>query len=222
MSPEFFVTQDGSHSLVSERFGVTYHSKYGAIQESMHVFIQHGLRPLLAQKRGLSLLELGFGTGLNALLTLHEAELHQIPIRYEAIEAYPISAEAALKLNYTVQPGLEGYQKHFLAMHEAPWEQKTDISTYFAITKRHAVLQDIRYPPMFDLVYYDAFAPSAQPELWESDTLGITFQALKSGGILVTYCAKGEVKRRLKALGFEVQTLQGPPGKREMIRCVKP
>lgn len=222
MSPEFLVTQDGSHSLVSERYGVTYHSKYGAIQESMHVFIQHGLRPLLVQKRGLSILELGFGTGLNALLTLHEAESHKISISYEAIEAYPISVEAASKLNYAAQPGLEGYQKLFLAMHEAPWNQKNDISTFFTLTKRHVALQDIQYPPIFDLVYYDAFAPSAQPELWESDTLGITFQALKPGGVLVTYCAKGEVKRRLKALGYEVQTLQGPPGKREMIRCVKP
>lgn len=222
MSPEFFVTQDGSHSLVSERFGVTYHSKYGAIQESMHVFIQHGLRPLLAQKRSLSILELGFGTGLNALLTLHEAELHKIAISYEALEAYPITTEAASKLNYAAQPGLEGYQKPFLAMHEAPWDQKTDISTYFALTKRQAALQNVQYTSIFDLVYYDAFAPSAQPELWESETLNIPFQALKPGGVLVTYCAKGEVKRRFKALGFEVQTLQGPPGKREMIRCVKP
>lgn len=220
---ELFETQDGSHSLLSQTYGVSYHSKYGAIQESMHVFIQAGLYPLLLARKELSILEMGFGAGLNALLTLHETQQQGFRVgRYETIEASPISPEQAAALNYPTQlsddPTLAD---SFRYMHNCPWEEEVAITPLFTLAKRHAQLQDQSFEPLFDLVFYDAFAPGAQPELWTLDALSIVCAALKPGGILVTYCAKGEVKRHFKALGLKVESLPGPPGKREMIRAVK-
>ncbi len=217
-----FETQDGSHSIFSETFGVSYHSKYGAIQESTHVFIHSGLYYRMAGASQLSVLEIGFGTGLNALLTLLEANNRQLPIYYEAVEAYPITLEEARLLNYPEileNPAAAGA---FLQLHEGEWEKAFQATPFFSFCKRRNHFEEVQYTNAFDVIYFDAFAPNAQPELWEEDILRKMYDALRPNGVLTTYCAKGVVKRRLKNLGFTVEALKGPPGKREMTRAVKP
>lgn len=215
-----FETQDGSHSLFSEAFGVSYHSRYGAIQESTHVFIQSGLYYRMAGSGQLSVLEIGFGTGLNALLTLLEANKRELPVYYEAVEAFPVSIEEARQLNYPQI--LDGTAAGaFLQLHEIEWEETHQLSPFFSFRKTHSRFEEVQYQGAFDVIYFDAFAPNAQPELWEEDVLGRMYNALKKNGVLTTYCAKGVVKRRLKSLGFTVESLKGPPGKREMTRAVK-
>lgn len=218
---EIFETQDGSHSILSRRYGVSYHSKYGAIQESRHVFIEAGLYDKALQQKNISILEIGFGTGLNALLTFYEAERHEWNIRYEAIEAYPIELSQAAQLNYANQLKSESLQAVFSALHEYSWDDQHDFSPYFSFRKVRKLFQDIQYEDQFDLIYFDAFAPNAQPELWEPPFLALLYKALHNGGTLVTYCAKGSVKRAFKEVGFTIEALPGPPGKREMTRCIK-
>jgi tRNA U34 5-methylaminomethyl-2-thiouridine-forming methyltransferase MnmC len=217
---EIFETQDGSHSIQSKEYGVSYHSKYGAIQESLHVFIKAGLRYRLAEMNSISVLEIGFGTGLNALLTLAEAEKTDTAVYYEAIEAYPIPWEQARVLNY---PELtdQAFRPGFLKMHEMDWGVKERIRPHFTFKKQKLLFQEIDFPPQFDVIYFDAFAPNAQPELWEAPLLQKMYDALREKGVLVTYCAKGAVKRTLKSIGFTIESIQGPPGKREMTRAVK-
>lgn len=217
---KIFETQDGSHSIYSESYGVSYHSKYGAIKESMHVFIQAGLFYRIPGAEQLSVLDIGFGTGLNALLTLVEAGKRQLPVYYEAIEAYPISVEEAAQLNYPVLLD-SNLSDIFLQMHEMPWGESRQITPYFSFCKKQSRFESLGYAEAFDVVYFDAFAPNAQPELWEEDILKKMYDALKEKGVLTTYCAKGVVKRCLKRLGFAVESLKGPPGKREMTRAVK-
>lgn len=218
---EIIETQDGSHSIYSRQFGVTYHSKYGAIQESRHVFIEAGLFYKVLTQKEIAVLEIGLGTGLNALLTYIESQRRQLQIRYEAVEAFPLTPAQARQLNHPAL--LEGgaFREQFLAIHEAPWGKRTTLASSFELTKRLGHFEEIEFPPEFDVVYFDAFAPNAQPELWELSTLRKAYEALVPGGVFVTYCAKGAVKRRLKTLGFEVEKLQGPPGKREMTRAIK-
>jgi tRNA U34 5-methylaminomethyl-2-thiouridine-forming methyltransferase MnmC len=218
---ELFVTQDGSFSFIAHRFGVTYHSKYGAVTESRHVFIQAGLYPLIATHSSLNILEIGFGTGLNALMTLQEANTRQFPINYESFEAFPIDTATANTLNYAECLGDLSLDPPFHAMHEQAWNTQADYSPFFTLNKRLEKFEVIDAIDQFDLIYFDAFAPSSQPELWEIPLLQLMYNALRPGGIFVTYCAKGAVKRNLKTLGFTVESLQGPPGKREMTRAIK-
>ncbi|MCB0571631.1 MAG: tRNA (5-methylaminomethyl-2-thiouridine)(34)-methyltransferase MnmD [Phaeodactylibacter sp.] len=215
-----FETQDGSHSVLSEEYGVSYHSKYGAIQESMHVFIESGFRYKAPVSNKLSILEAGFGTGLNAVLTLLEASRHRTSVYYETIEAFPLQASEARLLNYPALLGEEAAE-HFMQLHELDWDQPHTITPYFTFRKRLSRLEEAQYEHTFDIVYYDAFAPGAQPYLWEEPVLEKMYNALGEGGVLVTYCAKGAVKRVLKNLGFTIEALKGPPGKREMTRAVK-
>lgn len=218
---EIIETQDGSHSIYSPKFGVTYHSKYGAVQESRHVFIESGLFYVALTRKDIAVLEIGLGTGLNALLTLIESQRRQLRIQYEAVEAFPLSMEQARRLNHPSILESGAYQDQFLAMHEAAWGRHIELSPAFEFKKELRHFEEIDYSQEFDLVYFDAFAPDAQPELWDLPVLSRVYEALRPGGILVTYCAKGVVKRRLKSLGFEVESLKGPPGKREMTRAVK-
>ncbi len=215
------MTQDGSHSVVAHRFGVSYHSKYGAVRESMHVFIGAGLLPLLQPGGQLSVLEAGLGTGLNAFMAYLEGEKSLAEITYEAIEAFPIEPAFAVELNFPEVLQATGQKEIFHAMHQLPWGQLFPLGPRFKFRKILERFELYRPEKFFDVVFFDAFAPGAQPELWQTEVLAIFHRALRSGGVLVTYCAKGEVKRRLKALGFQVETLPGPPGKREMIRAVK-
>jgi len=218
---EIFETQDGSHSILSQQYGVSYHSKYGAIQESRHVFIQMGLYFKALQQKDIAILELGFGTGLNALLTYLEAAAHPWNIVYETIEAYPITLAQAAQLNYPTLLNQEKLQTVFAALHQSNWGEKHILSPNFTFQKNKQQFQTIDYQDQFDLIYFDAFAPGAQPELWEASMLAKLYQALRAGGVLVTYCAKGSVKRTFKEVGFQIESLPGPPGKREMTRCTK-
>lgn len=217
-----FETQDGSHSILSEQFGVPYHSKYGAVRESHHVFIQAGLYFKAASKKNMSILELGFGSGLNALLTLIEAETHGWKIDYETVEAFPIPIAQARQLNYPSSLNAMQWQQAFLQMHENKASEQQWITPNFRFQKILDHFQNIQIADRFDVIYFDPFAPDTQPELWEIPLLQAMYEALLPGGVLVTYCAKGIVKRNLKSVGFQVESLPGPPGKREMTRAIKP
>jgi len=217
-----FETQDGSHSIFSEEFGVSYHSKYGAVQETRHVFIDAALRFKAVIQRKISILEIGLGTGLNALMTYLEAKKRNLEISYIAYEAFPISLEAAQQLNFNEILQVEEEDAFVLQeLHGADWETEYKINEDFQFLKHQQTFDQVHYQDTFDIIYFDAFAPNAQPELWELPIMEKMFAALKQNGILVTYCAKGEVKRTMKKAGFTVERLKGPPGKREMTRAVK-
>lgn len=222
MKNELFITADGSHSLRSEQFGVSYHSVHGAIQESLHVFIEAGLRPLLdAGQQEIRVLEMGLGTGLNVVLTLVEAvKLPQTTFVYESYERFPITVKQAAELNY--QELLPDSGPAIKTVHEMEWGAWGDLSPNFSFCKQQADFlneKERSYPPtFFDVIYYDAFAPASQPEFWTPEALQVCYDALKPGGVFVTYCAKGQFKRDLRSVGFSVEPLPGPPGKREMTR----
>ena len=221
---QLVVTEDGSHTLFNQDIQESYHSTHGALHESTHVFIGNGLRYTLDlyQKTSLTVFELGFGTGLNAVLTAIYAEQNQVNIIYESVEKFPLSQELALSLNYPEL--IEDTNAHliFSKLHKSPWNQSQQISPYFGLKKIACGIEEYQaQQPCFDLCYFDAFAPSKQAEMWEIPILSKVYQLLTEGGILVTYSAKGQLKRDLKSLGFTVETLPGPPGKKEMVRAKK-
>lgn len=214
-------TADGSHTIAIPGMQVTYHSKHGAIRESKHVFIDAGLKPLLQQGlETVCVLEMGFGTGLNALLTaMHNPEGKTI--QYVAIEAYPVEQIICAALNYCEQLQVPELDPFFRQLHSAEWNQQVAVAPAFTLQKIHCRLQEYQPEQTFHLVYYDAFAPNAQPELWSIDIFRKIFNSLQADGVLVTYCSKGDVRRALIAAGFTVEKIPGPPGKREMLRAIK-
>jgi tRNA U34 5-methylaminomethyl-2-thiouridine-forming methyltransferase MnmC len=218
---KIFTTNDGSHTLQSEQFGVSYHSVHGAIRESNHVFIQNGLRMLTVLGQKVRILELGFGTGLNAFLTYLESVQRDLRVYYQTIEAYPINIQLVHQLNYPQLLNATEFQKDFLQLHQVDWDKNLKLGATFRFQKRSCKFEDIDYTSEFDIVYFDAFGPAAQPELWTLDMMKKVHQALRKEGVLVTYCAQGQFKRHLKELGFVVERLPGPPGKREMTRAIK-
>ncbi len=213
-------TADGSHSLFNSALNETYHSVHGAIQESLYVFIQQGLDYWLERNPGkeVRILEIGFGTGLNALLTLQHSSVKGIKVYYESWEAFPLPKDVLIKLNY---PDLLRAANHFEVLHQASWNKPTAITPHFTLYKHDGdiLLNSLPQAPDFDIVYYDAFAPSKQPDLWTEEVLRKVTETLAVNGIWVTYCAKGQLKRDLKSLGLTVETLPGPPGKKEMVRA---
>ena len=218
---KLFQTQDGSHSIFSDQFGVSYHSKYGAIQETQHVFIDAALRYKALIQKDIAILDIGFGTGLNAYMTLLEAIQKDLHIDYTSYEAFPITLSQAKMLNYPSLLSEPLMAAQFLQLHEANWNEVIPINQHFRFRKCLQSFETIDTQAAYDIIYFDAFAPNAQPELWEAPLLSQMYQALKPEGVLVTYCAKGVVKRTLKAVGFQIESLKGPPGKREMTRAVK-
>ncbi|MEL6656816.1 MAG: tRNA (5-methylaminomethyl-2-thiouridine)(34)-methyltransferase MnmD [Bacteroidota bacterium] len=212
-------TQDGSHSILSERFGVTYHSKYGAIQESQHVFLGAGLNVVMPKLDQVRIFEMGFGSGLNAYLSLLAAQKANKSIYYEAVEAFPISIEEAKQLNYAQQ--LDEDASLLEALHQAQWGEEISITPNFQLLKWQQTLEEATLKGGYDVVFYDAFGPRTQPELWEREPFQQLYDAMNTDGVLVTYCAKGVFKRNLKDIGFKVEGLPGPPGKREMTRAFK-
>jgi tRNA U34 5-methylaminomethyl-2-thiouridine-forming methyltransferase MnmC len=199
----------------------TYHSTYGAVQESRHVFIDKGLKFLLQREAdSFDVLEIGFGTGLNALLTIEAAEASNVNIRYTTIDNFPLQEEIWKHLHYSESASAEDV---FRSLHETSWDESHLITKHFELRKINTSIHDVELKgDEFDIVYFDAFAPNKQPEMWEQQVLEKMYRALKPNGLFLTYCAKGQVKRDLRAIGFEVETLDGPPGKKEMIRAVKP
>lgn len=212
------ITNDGSSTLSSKFENEHYHSVHGALSESLHVFIQNGL--LQIHKKKISILEMGFGTGLNTLLTfIHKNKCKQI--NYHSIESDPIDSAMALKLNYLEQLKIEKLKDFFSEIHHCSWDEKHFLDHSFNFIKWKTTMQEVSFTEQYDLVYYDAFGPRVQPELWTEELFLKIFNSMNEEGVLVTYCAKGEVKRILKRVGFTVKSLPGPPGKREMTQAIK-
>ena len=221
MKREFLTTGDGSITIHIPEWNEQYHSKHGAINEALHVFIQAGLRHFLitSQSKEVQILEIGFGTGLNAFLTQLFSEKEQINIEYTGVEAYPVLFSDIEKLNYPKL--LESSEMIFEKLHQVPWEKSTQISENFTLKKRKQFFSEIDDVDAYNLIYFDAFGARVQPELWTEAILEKMYRALKPEGVLVTYAAKGSVRRAMEAVGFKVERLPGPPGKREMLRSVR-
>lgn len=218
MNTQVVVTADGSHSVFNAEVGQHYHSIYGAVQESERVFIDLGLRYMFEQMSGqVRVFEMGFGTGLNTLMTIREAMRHNRTIDYVGVEAYPIPVEEASLLNYDSE-----LTTFWLPdLHLAPWGVPTPIVPALTLTKYHTRLEDLPPIGLFDLVYYDAFAPEGQPELWTLEIFQKVATLLRPGGALTTYCSKSAVQRNLREAGFKVEKHVGPARKREVIRAIR-
>ncbi|GAB2794925.1 tRNA (5-methylaminomethyl-2-thiouridine)(34)-methyltransferase MnmD [Rhabdobacter roseus] len=219
-SERLVLTADGTHSLYSPVFNQHYHSLHGALQESRHIFIGLGLEPLLqanAPSTPIQIFEMGFGTGLNALLAWQLADRLRQPVTYLGVEAFPISEAEAAQLNFGEQTGQAGLSQ----LHRAAWGTSQVLSDYFTFQKQHTTLQAFRPEVLYDVIFYDAFAPGAQPELWSEATFAQVAAFTRPGGYLVTYSSKGSVRRALQAAGFAVEKHPGPGTKREVVRAVR-
>ncbi|WP_420319974.1 tRNA (5-methylaminomethyl-2-thiouridine)(34)-methyltransferase MnmD [Flagellimonas sp.] len=219
MKRRIITTADGSKTIQIEDWDEQYHSKHGAVQEAYHVFIDHGLR--LFKDTYIKILEIGFGTGLNALITLLEKEKLSLNIDYVGVEAFPVSLEEVQQLDYCKQLKTAQSQMIFERMHKSPWEKRVKIGPNFSLEKQQKDFKSIDDTNLFNLIYFDAFGARVQPELWTEDIFSKMYRALMDGGVLVTYSAKGSVRRALQTVGFSVERLPGPPGKREMLRATK-
>ncbi|MBI2269009.1 MAG: tRNA (5-methylaminomethyl-2-thiouridine)(34)-methyltransferase MnmD [Bacteroidetes bacterium] len=212
----------GSHTLFLPEVNENYHSCHGAINESKHVFIKNGLEYYSQQAIQVNILEVGMGTGLNVFLTfLHSVNESKQSVNYFAIEPFPLEMDIVQQLNYPVLLNAGVYADQFSLIHSTGFNESTRLSDHFLFTKKNEKLEQFKSDGNFDIVFFDAFAPRVQPELWTKAIFDRLYTFLKPGGIIVTYCAKGEVKRNLRASNFKVESLPGPPGKREMVRAVK-
>jgi len=223
---KIITTSDGSKTIFLPEWNEQYHSIHGAIQEANHVFIKHGLHHychsnLSESKSKISILEVGFGTGLNAFITLLEAEKLNLKVTYVGVEAFPVKMDEVSELDYPLQLSVEVKADIFIKFHEVSWEEQIAISEGFKLTKRKQDFSEIADLNKFDLIYFDAFGARVQPELWTETIFQIMYNALKENGVLVTYSAKGSVRRAMQEVGFVVERLPGPPGKREMLRATK-
>jgi tRNA U34 5-methylaminomethyl-2-thiouridine-forming methyltransferase MnmC len=224
MKLEIIKTKDGSHSLLVPEINETYHSTHGALTESEYVFIQQGLEHYVSTNNvsEINILEIGFGTGLNALLTCLAAETGNTRINYYSLETNPVDPAIIRELNYHELIDAENAAIVFENLHASKWNELVGINDNFCLKKIEQQLQKyLGEKNQFDLVYFDAFAPSRQPEMWELSLFEGIFGRMKPKGVLVTYCAQGQFKRDLKSCGFEVERLPGPPGKAEMTRAIK-
>lgn len=219
MKREIIITADGSSTIHIPEWNEQYHSKHGAIQEAYHVFIKSGLE--LFSDRSLSILEIGFGTGLNSFITFLEAQKLNLVVNYVGVEAFPVDDEEIEKLNYISELNAENTIEVFQKMHQQNWGEKLALSSAFSLTKRKQFFNEINDENTFDLIYFDAFGARVQPELWTEEIFKKMYVSLKKGGVLVTYSAKGSVRRAMQTVGFKVERLPGPPGKREMLRATK-
>tara|TARA_B110001454_G_scaffold214397_1_gene234115 strand:- start:750 stop:1415 length:666 start_codon:yes stop_codon:yes gene_type:complete len=217
MKREILITSDGSTTINLPELNEQYHSKNGSINESYHVFINSGLRQVSSNT--VSILEIGFGTGLNCFITYLEAKKE---INYVGVEAYPVTSEEVESMNFISVLNAEKDKATFDKIHDIPWEEKHQISDKFSLTKRKQFFEDIDDKDAFNLIYFDAFGARVQPQLWTVEIFRKMFDSLKENGILVTYSAKGSVRRAMQEVGFTVERLPGPPGKREMLRAIKP
>ena len=220
MDKEFVITEDGSHTIYLPEIDEHYHSTHGAIQESLHIYINQGL--LQITKKEISILEIGFGTGLNAYLTYAFADSENLVINYLSIEKYPLNEADYLKLNYP-QNIFPEFADVFENLHRSKWDSVLKISPTFSLMKIHDDLLSFEFNelPQFDLVYYDAFAPGKQPEMWTDEIINKVATTVKKDGILVTYCAKGSVRRAFSSAGFQMERIPGPIGKKEILKGKK-
>jgi len=223
---EVVITADGSSTIHLPDWDEQYHSKHGAIQEAYHVFIKHGLQyfyseSISSKNENTAILEIGFGTGLNAFITFIEADKLNLNIDYVGVEAYPVSMEEIRLLNYTKALKAENDLAVFETLHEVAWNEKKTIAAHFTLEKQKKFFAEIEAQEAFNIIYFDAFGARVQPELWTESVFKRMYNALKENGVLVTYSAKGSVRRAMQAVGFTVERLEGPPGKREMLRGIK-
>lgn len=214
---KFIVTKDGSHTLWNEDLDETYHSRHGAVQEALHVFIETGLKHVLKERDEISILEVGFGTGLNAWLTLQELTELNKKAKYTGMEPYPVPAAIFSELNYTDKGGADLFEQ----IHSFKWEEWNEDPSGNQIIKMQVSLEDFQTEEKFDLIYFDAFGPNSQPSMWQPELLEKCADLLAPGGVFVTYCCKGQVRRDLQSAGLRMEKLPGPPGKREMLRGTK-
>ncbi|EMQ94533.1 putative peptidase [Xanthomarina gelatinilytica] len=225
MERKIIITGDGSKTIQLVGLNEHYHSVHGALQEAEHVFIKHGLLHAIdhfsTKNQPISILEIGFGSGLNALATLVASEKHSVSIAYVGVEAYPVSKEEVLELDYATLFQEARYQDLNNQIHLVPWGTFQKISPHFSLLKQQKMFKDITDTNTHHLIYFDAFGPRVQPDLWTESVFKIMFDALMPSGVLVTYSAKGSVRRAMQAVGFTVEKLPGPPGKREMLRATK-
>lgn len=220
MKKEIFITSDGSTSFHLPKWNEQYHSKHGALQEAYHVFIRSGL-DLFSDKSTVAILEIGFGTGLNTFITFLESVKRQLKIDYVGVEKYPLSSEEVRLLNYVSTLKATEFKAIFDKIHGVSWEEKQAIEKHFSLTKRLQDFKAIKDENVFNLIYFDAFGARVQPELWTEEIFTKMYTSLKPNGILVTYSAKGSVRRAMQAVGFKVEKIPGPKGKREMLRAIK-
>ena len=213
------ITADGSNSIFIAEMNESYHSMHGAIQEADHVFISNGLAHVESEK--VRVFELGFGTGLNAILSLDYGLKSGKQIQYDAIDAYPVENKVIEQLNYTSL--IEGdYKSEFDRMHYSEWDENIEIMKHFKLRKIHYRIQDHKFrKERYNIIYFDAFGPKAQPDMWLPEVLNKMYEALTKGGMLLTYCAQGQFRLNLRSIGFKVEILKGPPGKREMTRAIR-
>ncbi len=224
MERKIIKTGDGSVTIHLPEWDEQYHSKHGAVQEARHVFLKMGLYYFIEkhpEKERISILEIGFGTGLNAFLTLLEAEKLNIKINYTGVEAYPVSKEEISVLNYPEAAGAETRAAEFKKMHALTWDKELAVTDSFSLEKQEKKFEEISVENSYDLIYFDAFGARVQPELWTEEIFQKMHRAMKKSAVLVTYAAKGSVRRAMLTSGFTVEKLPGPPGKREMLRAVK-
>ncbi len=235
MQREIVITGDGSTTIHLPEWDEQYHSKHGAIQEAYHVFIKHGLYHFISKlkndrnvtssavekSQNISVLEIGFGTGLNAFITLLETEKLNINIDYVGIEGYPVLMDEINQLNYTKELKSENNDALFQKLHTVSWEEEYMITSNFSLKKQQKLFHQIEDENKYNIIYFDAFGARVQPELWTEAIFKKMFNALKEEGVLVTYSAKGSVRRAMQDVGFAVERLPGPPGKREMLRATK-
>ncbi|NBL64203.1 tRNA (5-methylaminomethyl-2-thiouridine)(34)-methyltransferase MnmD [Flavobacterium sp. NST-5] len=219
MKREIIQTADGSQTIYMPDLDETYHSRHGAIQEAKHVFIKNGLSIL--QGKPISILEIGFGTGLNAFITFLETIKSAQKINYVGIEAFPITPEDAMQMKYSHALNAGEFAEIFLEMHTCLWNEKINLGNHFSFEKKKIKFQEIDFQSQFDLIYFDAFGYNVQPELWNEAIFEQMFLALKNNGILVTYACRTPIITAMKSSGFMVEKLAGPPGKREMLRAYK-
>ena len=216
---EIIQTKDGSTTIHIEEWDECYHSRFGAIREAQHVFIKKGLS--LFENESVSILEIGFGTGLNAFITFLESKKMHQTINYVGVEGFPVSTEEVALMNYVAELDAESERAIFEKMHECNWEEQVVLREDFVLTKRNQFFENINDLEKFDLIYFDAFGYDVQPELWSTAIFQKMYNALKNNGILVTYAARGVIKRSMNEVGFTVEKLEGAPGKREMFRARK-
>lgn len=220
MKREIITTQDGSTSIYLPELNESYHSKFGAIQEAQHVFIKNGM-DLFQSNDTIHILEIGFGTGLNAFITFLEANKRKQKIYYDGVEAYPVSIADAKQMNYVNELKAYEFEAIFEKIHSTQWEQKIELTPSFSLTKRKQFFQELTDEEKFHLIYFDAFGFEVQPELWDETIFKIMFNALLPNGVLVTYACRTSIRKAMLNVGFSVEKLPGAPGKREMLRAIK-
>ncbi|MCP4552890.1 MAG: tRNA (5-methylaminomethyl-2-thiouridine)(34)-methyltransferase MnmD [Bacteroidetes bacterium] len=216
------VTEDGSHTIFVEELNENYHSTFGAIQESKHIFIEAGLRYMKERAENINILEIGFGTGLNAILSLKDSLSDALVVSYIGLEPFPISIEMANKLNYSILLDDQQIADYFDQMHHSNWNEEVELTPDFRFKKVKECIQTVPLTEKhFNLVYFDAFAPDVNPELWTAEIFKKVYNSLQMNGVLMSYSVKGNVKRALKAAGFSIEKLPGPKGKREILRATR-